>query len=259
MSFSIRDFFYCIGFLSRIPVANHVFDRREKDALSNHVAYFPCVGLLIALPPIAMVVIAALLGLPATITALFIVITEIVVIGALHEDGLADCADGFYGGHTTERRLEIMKDSTIGTYGALALFLSVGLRIACLTALWAALSTLGLICVLLALHTASRGFMAYFWPRLSPARTQGLAANAGVPNRENAVIALALGLALFTALIGFAMSLKAVLFALIFAFLLFYTFLTLTKLKIGGHTGDTLGAIQQLTMIGLSLGLVAAL
>lgn len=259
MSFSIRDFFYCVGFLSRIPVANHAFDRREKESLSKYVAYFPLVGLAVAAPAIAMAIIAALLGFDATIAAILIVIAEIITIGALHEDGLADCADGFYGGHTIERRLQIMKDSTIGTYGALALLLNIGLRIACLAALWDALSIASLICVLFALHAGSRGVMAYFWKVLPPARTNGLAANAGVPSKDDATIALGFGLLLFAILSWFALNFSALILAFVISASLFFTFLELTKRKIGGHTGDTLGAIQQITTMGLLLGLVAAL
>jgi len=259
MSFSIRDFFYCLGFLSRIPVANDVFDRREKDALSKHVTYFPLVGLAVATPAIAATIIAALLDLPASVAAILIVIVEIITIGALHEDGFADCADGFYGGHTIERRLEIMKDSTIGTYGALALLLSIALRIACLAALWDALSLTSFICVLFAVHAASRSVMAYFWQILPPARTNGLAANAGVPNKDDATMTLGLGLALFAILVWFTISFSTIILAGAISAGLFFTFLECTKHKIGGHTGDTLGAIQQITTLGLLLGLVATL
>lgn len=259
MSFSIRDFLYCVGFLSRIPMANHIFDHREKDALSHHVIYFPLVGIIVALPVVVMAIISALLGLPAPIAAILIVIAEIITIGALHEDGFADCADGFYGGHTIERRLEIMKDSTIGTYGALALMLSIALRIFCLAALWQASSLLGFICLLLAVHIASRAYMAYFWPQLKSARIKGLAANAGIPSQQNAQKALGLGLILFSVLVWLASGVSAIILAIAIASGLFFTFRHLTKLKIGGHTGDTLGAIQQISMMGLLLGLVAAL
>ena len=92
-------------------------------------------GIAVALPAILTALNGIVLGLPSIIIAILIVIVEIITIGALHEDGFADCADGFYGGHTIEQRLEIMRDSTIGTYGALALLLNISLRIACLAAL----------------------------------------------------------------------------------------------------------------------------
>lgn len=258
MSFAIRDFFYCIGFLSRIPVPNKAFTQREESNLAQYVALFPLAGLVIALPACLAALLCAVLNLPPNIAALIITMVEIITIGALHEDGLADCADGFYGGHEKERRLAIMKDSTIGTYGGIALIISIALRAACLAVLWASLSMIAFLCVLLALASASRGGMAFFWPLLPPARDNGLAAHAGVPQRKQTTIALAIAIALFITLIGLALGLWAVIMAGTFAMLIFATFLHLTKAKIGGHTGDTLGAVQQLIYITLLIGLVAS-
>lgn len=258
MSFAIRDFFYCIGFLSRIPVPDTAFTSRQRNSLSQHVALFPLAGLAIAVPACLMAILCAVLGLPASITALIITMTEIITIGALHEDGLADCADGFYGGNDKERRLAIMKDSTIGTYGGIALIISIALRAACIAALWQSLSLLAFLAVLLALAAASRGAMAYFWPLLPPARDNGLAAHAGIPDRHQAVTGLILASILFISLVGMAISLWATMFAGALASAIFFAFLTLTKAKIGGHTGDTLGAIQQISYLALLIGLVAS-
>jgi adenosylcobinamide-GDP ribazoletransferase len=169
----------------------------------------------------------------------------IALTGALHEDGLADTADGLGGGHARERALEIMRDSTIGTYGAAALVFSIGLRWAALASLTAASGAAALIIA----HSAARGSIAIALNRSSYAREKGtgeLVAH-GVPDADlwwtlAFIAALALVAGGWTGLIGVAFGLAAA------------TFLHMrVDRRIGGYTGDTLGAMEQICEITVLL------
>ncbi|WP_338320010.1 adenosylcobinamide-GDP ribazoletransferase, partial [Bradyrhizobium ottawaense] len=110
--------------------------------------------------------------------------------GALHEDGLADTADGLGGGRTRERKLEIMRDSRIGTYGVCALILSFGLRWSALAAIADPLLVAFALC---AAHAAARAGVPAFMSLVPPARPDGLSASAGSPPGRSVAIAFALG------------------------------------------------------------------
>jgi adenosylcobinamide-GDP ribazoletransferase len=119
------DVLAAVRFLTRIPVPDTTYD---PDALARSVVYFPLVGLLVG--GLAVLVARVLEGhLARPVVALAVVLFLVLVTGGLHEDGLADAADGFGGGWTRERILLIMRDSRIGSYGAIALCLSLGARV----------------------------------------------------------------------------------------------------------------------------------
>ena len=157
--------------------------------------------------------------------------------GALHEDGLADTADGLFGGWTKERRLEIMKDSRIGSYGVLALMVVTLARWSAITALVAG----GHWAAILAAAGLSRAPMAAVMAGLPNARGNGLSASTGAPTRGAA--AGAAGLALLLALLltgGTAIAMGLAVLATTAGVA------ALAKRKIGGQTGDILGATQQM-------------
>ena len=170
-----------------------------------------------------------------------------IVTGCLHEDGLADTADAFGGGRSIERKLEIMRDSRIGTYGAAALVLSVLLR-------WASLASLpggaSAVCALIAAHAASRGILPILMQRTPAARDSGLAASAGSIADATALVALAIG-AIPLLLLGIVQGLLLAILTGVFAWWLRGLFIR----QIGGLTGDTMGAAQQIVEITI---LVAA-
>ncbi|WP_181180926.1 adenosylcobinamide-GDP ribazoletransferase, partial [Paracoccus sp. FO-3] len=118
--------------LTRLPVGRLL--PASPPTLAQAAWAFPLVGLAVGFIGAAVLGLAALAGLPGMVAALLAVGAMILATGALHEDGLADCADGS-GGATRERRLEIMRDSRIGSYGVLALVLVTGLRVAAIAAL----------------------------------------------------------------------------------------------------------------------------
>jgi len=252
----LKETMRALAFLSRLPVSPRWFSDYD-GSLASTVRGFPLAGVIIALP--AAVVLAATFPLPPLASGVIIVAVLIVTTGALHEDGLADVADGFYGGASVERRLQIMKDSAIGSYGTLALIISVLLRTVLLATI---LDQLGLgqaIAVVIGTEAASRAALAKFWQSLPSVRPGGVADQSGTPNADAANFALFAGAVILALCYGFAGGIIAVIAAAAMATLAFLGFSGLCRAKIGGQTGDTLGAIQQLTTISLLLGLVIAL
>jgi adenosylcobinamide-GDP ribazoletransferase len=182
--------------------------------------------------------LAQALGLAPILAGLAAVAVTAAVTGALHEDGLGDLADSLAGGANRDDRLAIMRDSRIGTFGALALIFSVALRATALASLGAPALV---IAALIAAHSLSRAALPAVMVAGRPARLDGLAAQAGAPAPRHAVIALVLGtvLAVLVAgpLAGLALFCLAALAALSIAWL--------AQARIGGYTGDVLGAVQQ--------------
>lgn len=180
------------------------------------------------------------LGLPGFISAFLALGCGLILTGALHEDGLADCADAL-GGGSRERALAIMRDSRIGNYGALALILSLGLRASVLVALPGSVA----LAALVGAHAFSRGALGMALERLEPARADGLGAMAGKPQQRAALMALALGAGILLLACVFLAGLGAGLFALVTGGLGGLAALEVARRRFGGYTGDVLGAIQQ--------------
>jgi adenosylcobinamide-GDP ribazoletransferase len=170
---------------------------------------------------------------------------SVAITGALHEDGLADMADGC-GGATRENKLAIMRDSRIGSYGVLALILSALARWTALDAIASASTSAAIVLALIAAHTASRAVLPAFMAYVPVARTDGLSAGFGTVPQQAAVIALGLGfLALIPLGLGFAIFTAALLLANFFLMDWF------CRRQIGGQTGDVLGALQQTSEIAV--------
>ncbi|HXV29130.1 MAG TPA: adenosylcobinamide-GDP ribazoletransferase [Sinorhizobium sp.] len=245
-----------VAFLSRIPMPQRHFAGHD-GRLSRAVRAFPLAGMLIALPAALLAAFLGLLQANALFTAFLIIAVQAAVTGALHEDGLGDAADGLGGGRDREGALAIMKDSRIGTYGAVALILSIGLRVSALAALLPLMSPIGAALALLGAAALSRAAMVWHWSRLPPARRDGVAVSAGEPEPRATSLALASG-AILALLLFFAAGLPVVaaLLALAAFGLVVPGFGRLVSRKLGGHTGDTIGATQQLTEIAV-LGALA--
>jgi adenosylcobinamide-GDP ribazoletransferase len=205
-------------------------------------------GAVVGLIAAAVYWLASLVGLPPLPAAGVSIAATLLATGCLHEDGLADVADSF-GGATRERKLEIMRDSRIGTYGVCALFASLLLRASAL----AAIADPALAApILVATHMAARSGMAPFMRLLPPARADGLSVGVGRPPAASAVVAVVIGvLALVLALGPTAALVTVVLMAAEFAFLAW-----LCLRQIGGQTGDVVGALEQ--MGEMTILLVAA-
>ncbi len=266
-----------IRFLSRLPVPDHGPDHGPGDdggdiPRFNETSWaFPLAGLMIALPAAAIGVAAHWCGLGELATSLTTIAAMIITTGALHEDGLADVADGFWGGHSQARKLEIMRDSAIGTYGTLALIVSLGLRVVLFSHVLVHMGLYAFI-VFCAVASLSRLSILHPWSRLMSARAGGtseieqdgakpqgsLAQRYGAPDGDTfnrgllfgipAVILLIITLPLFAVIVAVGAVLLATLASN-----------ALSRHHIGGFTGDTLGATQQMSELGLFLAIAIAI
>ena len=125
-----RYFLIATQFLTRLPIPARFQSVWGMEDLRDSVHMFPLVGVLVGLGASLVYAAAVFCNLPPVIAAILAVATQILMTGALHEDGLADVCDGFGGGRTREEKLAITRDSRLGTYGAIGLILSLGLRTA---------------------------------------------------------------------------------------------------------------------------------
>ncbi|MEM6482648.1 MAG: adenosylcobinamide-GDP ribazoletransferase, partial [Pseudomonadota bacterium] len=191
------DLTRALALLTRLPVS---VGQTERDAARAAWAY-PIVGLFPAALSGLIGSLAMTLGLGAAIASILALGTGAIVTGALHEDGLADCADGFWGAWTTKRRLEIMRDSRIGAYGVLTLIVTFAMRWAALSALFE--TDLG-VAALLAAGAISRASMPALMTFLPPARPGGLSHHVGRPPLASTALALAITTVIALFILGHA-------------------------------------------------------
>ncbi len=253
----LADVGAALGFFSRIPVARGAAHGAEdhRQPLAEAVRALPVAALAIALAPATLLVLAAALGFSPTVAAVLAVAALVAVTGALHEDGLADIADGFWGGRDKARILEIMRDSRIGTFGTLALVLASLLRVALLAEAVTAAGAGGAAILLLATAVASRTVLLYPWVALPPARRDGLAVAYGAPRLAVFRVAVATGLVL-SAVLVVPFTLAGFLAGVVAAAAAASLVARLADARIGGHTGDVLGATQQLGEIAFLAGVL---
>lgn len=220
------------GLLSRLPLPQRAFSGARS------VWVWPLVGAVIGAAAGLAAWAGTVAGLPPGVTAAAVMAVTTLLTGAMHEDGLADSADGLFGGWTPERRLEIMKDSRIGSYGMLALLITGLARWSALTVLIAAPSAL---LILIAAGGLSRAPMAMMMALMPNARKGGLSAGTGRPSLPRTALCCGLALAIALTALGpaaFPLILAAILPAVAMA--------ALAQRRIGGQTGDILGAAQYL-------------
>ncbi|WP_441512557.1 adenosylcobinamide-GDP ribazoletransferase [Bosea sp. TAF32] len=252
----------CLRFWSRLPVPP-----LPGEAGSHGIPDFrsvpralPFAALVIALPASLITLGAGLAGLSGFVVAALSLTVLALTTGAFHEDGLADTADGLFGGHTPERRLEIMKDSRIGSYGALALGLSLLLRASLIALILDRSGAWAAAAAVLVAAPWSRAEGLFLLATQPAARSSGAAAAVGQPSIVTARIALALSLFLAT---GIALLAQLPVAGLLLGFALAHgaaaVLSRLAQRLIGGQTGDILGAAQQLAEIAIYLGLALML
>jgi len=238
-----------LAFFSRVPLPRTLGGRISHDDKLGEAAYlFPVAGMIIAVP-VALTWYAGSFYLPSFIAAGLAIGIGLLITGGLHEDGFADCADGLGATSKRERALEIMRDSRIGTYGTLALILSVGLR-------WAALASLSPIAGILAIfvcHSGARSAMTIAMQTSHYARTDGLGKQADDMTTGNFFLTLGIALA-----IAFCMGWFWGIVALILGWIAAWIFLKRLETRLGGYTGDGLGAMEQIAEIVILVTLAGA-
>jgi len=187
--FQLQDIPGAFSLLTRLPVS---VDHEQAGARAAIATWaYPLVGAVLGAIAATLAGLAGRLGAPDGISAAIALATLVLTTGALHEDGLADCADGLGGGGSKERRLEIMKDSRIGAFGATALVLAMIAR-------WSgfeALTETGLFAAMIAIGAASRLPMVLAMFLIPPARDTGLSAGVGLPPPASVIAATVLATA----------------------------------------------------------------
>jgi adenosylcobinamide-GDP ribazoletransferase len=218
--------------LTRLPVGTG-----GPPDLARCVWAFPIVGLVVNGAGGLVYWAAHTAGVPPLLAAAWTLAGTVILTGGLHEDGLADTADGFGGGATSARKLEIMRDSRIGSYGASALILVMLLRASAIAAIAQPAAILpGLITA----GMLGRSAMILPLVLLSPARPDGMGASV----RRPAAIIAASGLALSALAAWLLLPAEVAGAAIVLGFAAAIGLAELARRQIGGHTGDVLGAIE---------------
>lgn len=245
----LDDLRTAVAFLTRLPMPHPQGPMPQNFVRAHRV--FPLIGAVIG----AVVGLVCLglraIGVPDLAAAALALGASAILTGALHEDGLADVADGFGGGRDRDAKLEIMRDSRLGTYGALILLVSFVARVAALAAIPDGFVVPGLI----AAHALARGVLPAMSMNLPYARADGLARNAGQP--DMAIAATAVGVALLIALL--ALSWADAFWAAILAASSAAGMAWLARRQIGGQTGDVLGGAEQVAETAILVLLAARL
>jgi len=261
-----QDVGNALRFLTRIPVPQardseraEFLDEVEEEAaagdapllkpLGRTVRAFPLIGALLGIAAGLAFAIATGLGLPVLVAGVIAIALLALATGALHEDGLADMADGFGGGHNAEKKLAIMRDSRIGAYGVITLVLVLAAKVGAL----AELADIGVVMSsLICAAAASRAAMPAMMRWLEPARSDGLGAAAGRPAAEHVWTGIVIAAILCVLLLTWS-GVVAMLIAALSAMAVG----VLARRQIGGHTGDVLGATQQISELIFLLTLAA--
>ncbi|MBO1075147.1 adenosylcobinamide-GDP ribazoletransferase [Roseomonas marmotae] len=241
----LADLSAALGLLTRLPTG-WLPQHDSAAGFARGIWAYPLVGFGIGAAGGALLGLGHWLGLPPLVAALCALCATLLLTGGFHEDGLADTADGFGGGRDTAHKLEIMRDSRIGSYGVLALVVVLGLRASALASLP------GGVLVLAAAGGAAaalgRGVILLLLRLLPPARPDGMAAGLGRPAAWPFILGLLLAVLPALLLLPPGAGFLAILAALACGLLL----ARLARRQIGGQTGDVLGA-------GAGLGECAAL
>ena len=246
----IRDARVALCFLTRLPVGWPAGGDAVTLAAASRT--FPVVGLVTGGLSAIFWLVLRDTGLPVLPAAVLTIGLGVLMTGALHEDGLADMADGAGAGADRERRLEIMRDSWVGAYGVLAIVFSAGLRVACLAAFpdprFGAAA-------LVAAHVGGRAGLPAVMRLLPRARTDGLSVTAGSPDDRSALLSAGIGIFLMLLFAGFEAGLTA---TALTALALWLTSIW-AKRRLGGQTGDVLGGMEQIGEMVILLTLVVAI
>ncbi|MEQ8667135.1 MAG: adenosylcobinamide-GDP ribazoletransferase [Rhodospirillales bacterium] len=246
----LADVRLALAFLTRLPVGGAHAGRPLSDAAWA----FPLAGVVVGGFGAAAIYLCRLAELPTFVGAVVALAVMALVTGALHEDGLADVADGFGGGAVRSRKLEIMRDSRIGSFGVLALIFSVALRASALAAIGPGVLAGA---VLMSAAVASRAVLPALMRALPNARDDGLAHSAGRPGAVSAGVSLALGGGLM--LLFLQPHLMTTIAAFVAAVVATVGLGVLARRQIGGQTGDVIGAAQQVAETAVLLAAVAVL
>lgn len=244
----MKSFILTLQFLTRIPI-NISVDVKEEDFIKG-VRFFPIVGLIIGIINTIVYMLCSLI-MPPQAAIVGTVLSNILITGALHIDGLADTCDGIFSSRSRDRMLEIMKDSRIGTNGAVAIFFDLALRIVLLLSI----NETQIIKTLIISPILSRTIMVVLMHYSVYARTEGGLGNLfigkiGLKDMISTVI-----IAIFISSALFEYKIVLVIVSNLILMIIYKSYI---YQKIGGMTGDTLGAGNEISelMVILAIYLV---
>jgi adenosylcobinamide-GDP ribazoletransferase len=249
----VRLFFIALQFFTRVPIPQ--WTGFQPEWLHQSARYFPLVGAVVGLWSSAVLWLAMLV-FPNGVSVVLAMAASIWLTGGFHEDGLADTCDGLGGAVSRERALEIMKDSRLGSYGALGLFLMLGLKAATLVGLADTDPTLAVTALVWA-HLASRAAPVWLMHAMPYG---GDAAHAKAKPLATQIRASELAMALITVVLASGLwawlrpdDIPLLLGALVTGTGLTFAMQSMLERRLGGYTGDNLGATQQVVEVGALL------
>jgi adenosylcobinamide-GDP ribazoletransferase len=251
----LAEFVHALKFLTRLPVP--LSRTIDPPPLKQTMRMFSVAGALIGCAIAAVLWGAKFIQLPPLLCAFLAIAAGLLLTGALHEDGLSDTADGLGGGRTKERRLEIMRDSRIGAYGALALICAIGIRVACYETLLTQRAW-DVLAVIVACQSFSRAMVVDLMWATPAARSDGLSHYAGQPTRTVAMFTIIIGL-LLTLLAGYLTHIENAILALALGLAATAAVRWVAMRTIGGQTGDICGAAQVTCELMMLTAFVATL
>ncbi|KAF3996751.1 adenosylcobinamide-GDP ribazoletransferase [Glaciimonas immobilis] len=250
----LRLFFVALQFFTRLPVPRWVgFDPAWLHQASR---YFSAVGIVVGAATASIYWASAHFWSPA-VAVLLSTVGGIYLTGAFHEDGFADVCDGFGGGYSVARILDIMKDSRVGAYGVIGIALMLGLKCTVL----ANLPVLPTVAGLLLAHPVSRWMASALIWQLSYVKAEGKAKPLAdhMSTKEFGIAAILAALPVASVGLLGLLAWSAIATGLIFSALSTLWLARLFVKRIGGYTGDCLGAVQQLAEVMFYLGLSATM
>jgi adenosylcobinamide-GDP ribazoletransferase len=249
----LRLFFTALQFYTRLPIPRWVgYDVRWLQLASR---YFPAIGIVVAVVAILVYCLAFLIFANQLVAVFLSTIAGILLTGAFHEDGFADACDGFGGGTIPERVLEIMTDSRVGAFGAIGIVMMLGLKCAALAALPAPV----VVTALLVAHPLSRlaalGVIRYMEYAKAGGKAKPVAL--GIEDRDLTIAALITLLPIVSFGAVELMPWYGIAAGLLPVVGMWWWAMRFFRRRLGGYTGDCLGAVQQITEVAFYLGVLA--
>ena len=245
MKTQIKRFLLTLGFMTRIPVNVNLGEVKDED-MHKGFLYYPVVGLIIGLVDMAVYLLVSLI-LPNIFGIIFALLANFCVTGAFHLDGLSDTADGIYSARTRERMLEIMKDSRIGTNGAIAMCFDLILKLVGL--IYCPIALLPI--VILMMPVAGKMVQGAIVYKAIYPREKGIGIYVGTVDGATVIGTVIFGLIFMTCAFSYW---GVIIFVFLYAFS--YLFRVYITGKIGGITGDVMGAGSELAEVLLILALL---
>lgn len=245
----VRDTADCLRFLSRLPLFANDEPTHQAPDFRRASRAVPIAGAIIGSIGALVVFIALSLGLSPLLSATLAVAALIMTTGAFHEDGLADTADGIGGGQTRLQKLEIMRDSRIGTYGTAAFTLALLVRVGAIAQLATETTAWRVALVVIAAEAVSRVGGVALTYAVRPARVQGAAFATGRPSGDTLYEACTYAAIIAVITAAGAAGFVPTIIGLLAAGMATIAMITFTRAKLGGQTGDVAGATQQVVML----------